>query len=920
MADISHEELMQLVGPAPPVRITRAPLATLRQALQRTTPTGEIIPLDTTSGAPFRTRLDLSMAPDEDTRKALLQKAFSAARIEPLPDNRAEGFVIRDYVDQATGQTKDLLVDEEGLTIKDLADMGQVGMEIFGAYTALRGGRGLTKQIPPGVARTVSEAALAATGSQIAGAATDVIARQQAGQPVNPLEIAQRRNVGAVVETGADLALGLPIAAGVALLNTRRGIPSTPEAAAGVAARNRLAESTGEVLPFTLGQQVGSERIRQSEEFLENVMLGGGPQRKFRLSQEAAAKRLQNRVVESMGPVPEFALPDKDVIGGRAVSALRSLATSGKDATTQARADAMTAALDDIVTAMQTSTGMMSRRILGSEAGEAARTFINLKHEALGEIEEQLGKDVDRLIGNQPFIPTPVMKREVGSIIKRAYERPGQPGELMTSMPATLKPILVDIQALDANVDLAGIRRIRHSINRQISQGEILGDTDTGVLKQLSKTLTETIRNAAGNRLTPQAAVALKRYNQFYSEGIEGFQTKGITEILADPTQRKLGPGSIFDQAAGSRDQYFRLKEAMTKPLMLDGHPVGPVQAGEASWNTFKQAMWQEMWDESRKTGNRSLIDPKKLMGRLRGLKVDVMDDLLGPQADVTLRSLGRLEVLDNPKLPADEAIAILQAGGDMAPTQIMELAKREADLDKLYDNQVIKLFIKGDIGSELIRPGEFVDRFADSAPLADVRDALNKLESEDPGLTLLIRQKKAQSLLESAKDPLSDVASAKKLSKEISSPEQQTRLEAVLGKPGLQRMHDLLIALGTAQGKAGVSARTGGSMAGGAQTAKLTTLTGIISALPKQAQYFFTSTLLSNPRLYRMATHPVQPLDPTKLIRAIILTDDFAKGLADEFGNESESVMDQFLNVKGASSPGDISHGELERSLSQPK
>ena len=74
------------------------------------------------------------------------------------------------------------------------------------------------------------------------------------------------------------------------------------------------------------------------------------------------------------------------------------------------------------------------------------------------------------------------------------------------------------------------------------------------------------------------------------------------------------------------------------------------------------------------------------------------------------MRSLKRLETLDNPKLPAAEALDILRQGGDTAPAQILQLARREKELDQLYSNQVIKKFTKGDIAfvtdNSRLKPG----------------------------------------------------------------------------------------------------------------------------------------------------------------------------------------------------------------------
>lgn len=949
MADISQEELVRRLrgassaptGVEPTAPVTERPLPA---PASRQTPTGELIPLDQASGVPFLTRLNIATLPDPASKQAALQKAFSAARVEPLP-GKLDEFVIRDYQDPQTGQVKDLLVDERAATFKDIADLGEVGVELIGAYAALRGGRSLTSQIAPGLARTLSEAAVASTGAQLAGAVSDAAGRFRTSQPIQPLEIAQRRSVGAMTDTALDLGFSIPVLAAARLANIRRGVPQTQEAANAVAARNRLFEETGVTVPFSLGQQTGSERLLQSEEFIENASFGGGPQRQARIAQDKAVESLQSAVIESFGDVPAHALPSKDVIGNRAVAALRSIARGAEAGTVQARTSAMTEAMQDLSSAINSSTSLASIQILTREAGQVAQTFIGIKKEAFDEIASQLKQAVDEASGTEAFIPSEIARRNLKPIVEK-LTRP-ESGKLFEAIPPKVKAFISDIEALPRKrnlselpdfpedigvgpasftlpskglITLNELRNIRTMVNEAIGD-PILGTAETGVLKQISKSLTQTLDEGITHAPNADAQAALKKFNAFYRENIEGFQVKGITEILADPTQRKLGPIEIFDQAARSPDQYFRLKEVLTKPLILEGTPVGPVQAGEATWATFKQAMWQELTDQSRKTGNRALLDPKSLLNKLSGMKPEVVSDLLGFQADVALRSLKRLEVLDNPKLPAEEALEILRQGGDTAPARIQALADRERELDQLYSNQVIKKFVKGEIGAESIKPADFIDRFADSGSISDVRDALNRLELQAPGTVNLIRQKKVQSLFETAQaNPLADEVAAKKLAKEIRSPEVQERLQAILGAPGTQRLNDFTEMLAHLQRPGDKAAKMGGSMAGGSQKGKLLTLTGLVAALPKQAQYWFTGMLLSNPRVARMATAPVQPLDPTKLLRAIIVSDDAITSMAGEFGSEAFGMLQRFLNVPERSQDGDISQEELRRRIRQLK
>lgn len=863
------------ISPKPPVQERRQTF----DSLQRYTPAGEAIPLDTETGAPFMSRLRASLVSDEPTKKAIFSEAFSGAKVEAIKSRHGDShMVIRDYRDPETGQIKDILVDEKGASLKDLADLGEVGVQLLSTYAALRGGRPLTTLAPAGLARTAAESAIASIAGEAGAGVAEGTMRAYEDQPVQPGEIMKRRSAGAALGTALDLGVTAPVLVGTKIGNLRRGIPKSEEAFNALQSRDRLAADTGIYVDFSLGEATGSQSLREREQLLRAHILGGGRLEVQKRAQTSSIQQIQETLPGTFG-VPGEQLPSKDVVGTQAVSALRSLTDAAAEGTARARAAAISEATVDLGSAMQTSTGFANRQVLQDEAGDLARKVVNLKHDVLNEIEGELKDEALKLGADQPFVATPQAKQKVNSIVENAYEKPGKRGKMLETTPASVLRVLEDVRNLPAQITWDEMRRVRTSVNRLINEGQILGDTDTGVLKQISSTLTEAI-NRGATTLSPNASAAVLRANKFYAQGIEGFQVKGITDILADPSQRKLGPFAIFNQAAGDPDQYFRLKNALTKPLMLEGKvaDAASAQAGENAWNVFKQGMWDQMTDGSMKAANRSMLDPAKLLNKLDPavLPLRVREDLLGPQGEVIIRSLKRLEVLDNPKLPADEALAILRQGGDTMPDQILQLARREKELDKLYANQVIKKFSKGDIGAESIEPGQFVDRFAESGPIPDVRDTMNKLEMASPGMTRLVRSKQVQSILESsARSPLDSSVSAKKLATQIGGQDKQERLKAVLGEPGLRRLNDLLTMLAYLQPEKTSAISMGGSLAGGEAKSKMLLVYRAIKSFPAQVQYRVAAMLITNPNLYRKVTGPVQPLDPSKLIRGLILTDE---------------------------------------------
>lgn len=916
MAEMTLDQLEQFaetgVRPVPPVQPRRRMESELTSRLQRFRPTGDPIPLDTQTGISFLNRLNLSRAPDTATRSQMLADAYKGSSIEPV--QMYEGadplFVIRGYVDPETGLEKDVLVDETDITLKDVADLGQTGIEILGSFMAMRGGSPVTGQLS-GLTRGIAEAAIGATGGQLAGAASDIQARAAAGQPLQPMETAGRRSVNAFLETGMGIGMaGLPLAMETAAKRLTRGVPVTDEAAMAVAARNRLAGETDVSVPMTLGQQTGREGIRRAEEFLENVTFGGGPQRQFRQAQEEQIENLQRALIEKSGPARIETLPTKDVIGQQAVQKLRNVTDAARNESLTTRESLLSEGLMDLSGALQRATGL-DRQILTREAGTSVQTFMGLKKEAFDSIANDLNQAVIQAAGTDSIIPSSLIRAPIKGL-REKLKRPDSE-ELYRFVPANVRAFLDDIENLPDRVALKDVRNLRTAVNEAINESEILGSSATGNLKQISKGLTEALENSVAflsqKQDSPAASEALARFNQFYRENIEGFQVKGITDILADPTQRKLGPFAVFDQAAKDPDQYFRLKDVLTKPLKQEGKDVGPIDSGSMTWATFKQAMLGEMVDESRMVGNRNVLDARKFFDRLGGLKREVRNDLLGAGGPAAEKALARLEQLQNPKVNADEALAVLRQGGDNAVNQIVDLANKESFVSDLYRNQVIKRFVKGEIGSESIQPGQFVDRFLDVAPVQDIRTAVDLIGARDENLLGQIRQKTIQNLFQKARfDFLDEMASAKKLAKEINTPEMQQRLDAVLGAPGLQRLNDFLTVLAQTQKRK----ESAGTLARNTILSK--GLLGSVGAAAKNTGYWLVGAVLSNPRLHGIATSPIQPADSSKAVRRVLMEADFLRALTDEYKDDSQRQLLLLDNAASNSGPQGRTLEDLER------
>lgn len=929
-------------GLIPPVR-ARPETVDRWASLQRRDPAnGELVELDTESGAPFGARLGAAFGPDEDTRQAILQQNFSESTVEPLPEGMPEGFILRNYRDPASGRTKDLLVDERGFSVKDLADLGNVGIEILGAYSAMRGGRGLTSRLAPGIGRASAEAAMAGIGANVTGAGLDVAARQQAGQPIQPGEIAGRRAVQTGIDTVADIGLaGIPILAEMRAGRVGRGMPSTPQAEAAMQAQQRLAGQTGVEVGMTLGQRTGSRGIQEVESFLERATLGGGPIARQRARTVEELNRTEAALVGNQTP-----LTDKDTLGWQAVRAIRQAVGQVEGATTSARTTALDNAVNLLHQAIDSETNLGARAILAREAGNAIQAAQRLKKDSFDDIAATLKSQVRETAGTDAFIPTRIARKHLEPLLK-TITRP-ESGEYYEYIPPKVKAFVNDVMGLPRSrkagpsledmpedigvgpafippskglVTLDELRDIRTGVNEAISESQILGTAESHKLQQISHALTNTLEEGIEHAPNPGAKEALSRFNKFYRENKPAFEVRGVTELIADPTQRKIGPSSVFRSALASEDQYFRLKDALTKPLMLDSQPVGPVATGELTWSMFKQAVLNESLDEARIYGGGQLIDASKFLESIssKRLGAEVRRDLLGVGADVADKALARLANLQNPKLDAGEVLDVLRRGGDTAATDIEALAIREAELANLYRNQVIKKFAKGDIGSESIQSGDFIDRYLDIAPAPELRQVMGLIQATDPALAQTIREKTVANIFQKArKSPFEDVPAAKKLAQEIRTEEMQKRLSTVLGPNKTRDLNDFMDLLaGTAGVTQGASKATGGISAG---MTRMALLAGKLQkVLPHQYLLTGIGALMANPKLYRVVTSPVQPVDPSAAIRRLFLEEDMLGALYREFQGEAATVVQDAMSALESDRPaGQTSPAQVQRFFDQ--
>jgi hypothetical protein len=870
------------------------------------------VPLDTDTGAPWTTRLKLAFSPDDQTSVASLQQSFKGAQIEPIEDG---GFIIRGVADAESGQVKDLLVDEHRISGKDFLDMAAVLPQAAMALVAIRANKGRTDKMTPGFGKIFTEAAIGAAGSQSAGAAMDAAARLLSGQKIDPMEIQKRRTVEGIGEIAISGGLG-SVPGLFSKVTKGLSTPATQVQVDGLEAVNRLAEKTGIRVRMTIGEETGNPNLLTAEGIAAKSPTGRS---RLKAAQKASDEDMRSIQKFLMGGEP---IPVEDA-SAAAVSKLREIADGLSGEVARRRQAIASKASDELATAISSETGL-SRTVLKNEAGDGIRAAIKTHKDAFDSTAERLYSEV----GADPLISTKAVADEISAIKKELVKTTRVIGEdeivtgfdefgpisvsvdtkgrevLREFVPEGLNRFLGGLSKLDDQTPLSELRALRTQINDAKRQSEIIPGVSTRLLSKFSGAIGRAIDDAAASIDDPGVVARLKTANQFYGENMKRFEPKGVIEILADPDQAKLGNFAVVNQAIRDPDQYFRVKEALTSPMSTpDGAVVSHPNVG--SWNLFRKAALTEIEDRARFSGTGEMINPQKFLSELERLEPEVLNDLLGANSSNALSALKAMRALGevdlNGKANADAVIAAL-GKGNSAAAEIKALVAEQQKLDGLYSENVIKKFVKGEVDTTAIEPGEFVDRFIDVARDADeVARVMSRLSS-NPELAQAIKSRTIQNVFQKAAHNASPedisrglnfdptvMVDPKKMSKELRADED--KLRAVIGNDAFSLLEDYL-RVETQRSVKDATASTVGGLVGGSLMNSMLTLD--LKKIPSHLKYAFVGMTLSNPTFLKILQ---RTSDPTAATRAIIVSAPFIEATMEQFGKGPGSA---FLRMLG--------------------
>lgn len=847
------------------------------------------VPLDTQSGADALTRLKLGMTRNKEDQLDVLRRLYGQDKVRM---DKKGNFIVRTQGED--GKPKDLVVDENEMSAKDLLDLAS---EVPALVLSMAG----TKGVPVG--KVFQMAARGAGGYAIGGGLTDAIARIWNKQPVRPEEIVTERGAEAIPNAALGYGFGKVGQAGVGLLKMTRGAASkvadsTVEGAMGEinAARERVGEKFKVEFEPTIGELTANPMVTRLEAFLANIPGA----RNMIIRNWRRAIQNEKAVMESMGAkeIPDLGERVIDQLQGQVqrTEGIRNKAASIVEK--QAQTD-LTDPLNDIAGKALSPFQFGQRMIRRGEA--QLQSFKNRAEELFAPLRNAPE-------ANQPLFDAAPIQSKAQALKDQLLK--DQSGNVARGLaPSGLLPILDEVERLSPTQSWFELKDLRSSIyDRMGASSEPISDKATKLLKELGASITSELESQAPQVFTPELLAQSKAANKFYRDNVESFYQKGILGMLKPRTEAgAIDPeriaANLLAGGKGGVTQYNTLKEFFEKPQAV------------ADMNRLLR---DKILDAGTDT-NTGLVSLSSLQIAVSKLEPEIVQNIFGIAKDKLLGSVkagqlalktfgkaGSVPVSGRESGVEYDALVDLFQSGKADSYAIRKLAEKTIESRKQYGNSILSSVRANDFGAIEADPKTFVQQyiFNPSTKSQDVKEVMQSIASSgDVELIGDIRRQYLADVFRSASktskgDPLQLATRVKgsplmevdpqTLSLRLQSGPERQRAEMILGKEGFDDLQSFALAIGGRSGR-DLAGATTGAFTGGKLFHEL--LSGL-QGLPEIAQYSAMSYAVTSPNVLKTlkTVSKFAPENLNTMVKSMVLTPEFIRAVISDADNPEEA------------------------------
>ncbi len=667
--------------------------------------------VDVETGGPAGVRAELSLTPPE-RKRAFLVQAFGEGNFRDTPS----GVVVK-INDPDTGDPREILLDERGLTFRDFADAAEAVPVIAGAIGGTLAAIVVFPElVAGGVLSLLALAVISGVSGQLGGATTDVIqALKTGGIDMQLLEsIAKRRGINAAIDTTLDfLTAGtfrLVKGGGqIALGPFSKRLAEQPQKEIGEAA-----ERLG--VDLTPGQATGSPTVLQAEAVGAKIP---GAREVFERLDKRQKEQLRGVQEELTTGAPTSAETGEAI--SRELTGQRAQREAGVE---ELRREAGQRTLDDID---RLSKSLATRSLSTSESGELTRRALQRERTRFRAKQTLLEDHAEALVDELPEtvrafatplntktaarelineFPKQKIVEKVDTGLLDATGKPIVREETKTKaikefFPPEAKKFLFAANKLSNNISVNELRKVRGVISRAIQQGESLPGLSTGMLKKLAGALTRDIKAGAANAPTPEIKKAILDELAHFRVESAKFRNRAVARAFREEGQpgftesQEILPGLLLKN---------KFEDAARVIKVLGPDSIAVKAAQRSTFDEILQASKNTLFGEG-------AFDPKLLARQLDKLRPQTKLLLFGTkqaadEADTLTRALAaRFNIID---------LSVLEgaSGSEAILPLLRRAAQQELDLRRDFDNDVIKPILRGEVDTSTMNPEDFV-RFA---------------------------------------------------------------------------------------------------------------------------------------------------------------------------------------------------------------
>lgn len=707
--------------------------------------------------------------------------------------------------------------------------------------------------------------------------------------------------------------------------------------------------SKGVPYKATIGETTDIPLVAMGEAYLGREAAGAGPI-KARVAESEQSNRAIQRYILGSGT-----LPLDEEIGNRGIAALRQsydqadaiLTTLEGNETRAIQQSAQKRLLDSFGLSNLPERGYPwvetgdYLRGMGTKSRDAFWDDVGAKYDALyshpaaAERTAPTGSLVERV--KQLLKEQPSVEEKVSSNILDQFGNPFEESRtvpLKEFIPDGVLARLNDLLKLEGQkTSVLDLKAARTEVNNAIKRSQALTNTKDHYLTEIAKALDGSLQEAIDSSTAPELRQLFDSATQTYKAGVGKFKDKLLTPIWAHPEEMAVDNGRLVTLLENSPGRYKALKAFFGD--------------GSEALNGFQDTVKKKLFSDSLAASG-TTVDPDALVKSIIGMaksNPELYKDVVGNQFDDLLRASASYGAV-NGKVDLQELSTLAASGAPVTRDQVERLAKIEEARAKLYNNSVVKKFLKGGDGAPPIDPENFVRYLTET----NKKDAEQVMAALNPTDADAVRRKVLQDIFRKAsRNPGSEdivaqlkgdptyLVSLKGLQDVLATDEQKAVYRAILGP---DKYNDLqqYVALQMLPAQKAERARQVGMLVGGESTGQA--IKGLLSpASPKTAATLsqwakikLLSVFLSHDwgvdALNSLQSKVPPPIIGRKLgnaaTSAIIASEPFVKALGEEFKDPLVrfQVASYLKRISGMSTDSEMENPtpqDFEKSLQPP-